>query len=592
MDPIGRNDSWDAVWENKGKINQDNWVVEIAIPFSQLRFRKSDMMTWGMNLGRNITGNREVSIWSPVPKSYGGMAKYRTAYFGDLVGLDGISPSRNLELLPYVSGGVSRTEGDTDEVHDIGVDAKYGITTNLTADATFNTDFAQVEADQEQVNLTRFSLFFPEKRPFFMEGAALFDFGIPRSSFRRPPPLLLFYSRRIGLAENRVIPIIAGAKITGKVKTRAGAYGVGLLNVLTDEFQDFDVEDDEDPVEEPYTNYTVFRLTRDVFSGSTIGLMAVNKQDEDTYNRATGLDFAFRPVKSVDIRGMWAYTFEDDGPDEEDNSGNSNAFFLGGGWRNDNFQAGGAYTDIGEGFNPEAGFVLRESIRHFRAGAEYGAWPKKFGIRRFEFGPEIEVYLNRDNDLETREVSFGGHIEPNIGGFFGLDVQHTRDTLEEDFEIREDVFIPMGEYDFAVLRLFLGTDGKKKVSGRIFGNVGDFFNGKRRGFDLGVRIKPNARLSAEAMFDFNRIVLPENTFNASIFGSRVSYSFSTKLFAKLFAQWNGEADLLSTNLLINYIYRPGSDFYLVVNQGYNADDGDLRHEETTVIAKVTYWWNP
>ena len=309
-----RNESWDVVWECKGKINQDNWVMEIAIPFSQLRFRKSDVMTWGINLGRNIARNREAAIWSPVPKSYGGMGKYRTAYFGDLVGLNGISPSRNLELLPYVSGGVSRVERDTDEVHDVGLDIKYGITTNLTADATFNTDFAQVEADEEQVNLTRFSLFFPEKRPFFMEGAALFDFGIPRSSFRRPPPLLLFYSRRIGLAEDRVIPIIAGAKITGK----AGAYGVGLLNVYTDDFQDFDVEEDAEPVDEPHTNYTVFRLTRDVFSGSSIGLMAVNKQDSDTYNRATGLDFTFRPVKSLDIRGMWAYTFEGDGTDQDD----------------------------------------------------------------------------------------------------------------------------------------------------------------------------------------------------------------------------------------------------------------------------------
>lgn len=587
-----RNDSWDAVWESKGKINQDNWVVEIAIPFSQLRFRKSDVMTWGINLGRNIARNREAAVWSPVPKSYGGMAKYRTAYFGDLVGLNGISPSRNLELLPYVSGGVSRVDRDNDEVHDAGLDIKYGITTNLTADATFNTDFAQVEADQEQVNLTRFSLFFPEKRPFFMEGAALFDFGIPRSSFRRPPPLLLFYSRRIGLAEDRVIPIIAGTKITGKVTNRTGTYGVGLLNVFTDDFQDHDVEEDEEPVDEPHTNYTVLRLTRDMFSGSSIGLMAVNKQDSDTHNRATGLDFALRPGKNLNISGLWARTFEDDVSDEEDASGNSNAFYFGGDWRNDYLQVTSSYTDIGEGFKPEAGFVLREGIRHFRAEIEYSSWPRKWEIRRFEFGPEFEVFLNRDNDLETREVSFGGYIEPEIGGFIGLNVQHIKDTLEEAFEIREGVFIPVGEYNFAVLRTFVGTNGNRKVSCRIFGGFGEFFNGKRRGFNMAVRIKPNARLNVETMFDFNRIILPQDSFNASIFGSRVSYSFSTKLFAKLFAQWNGEADLFSTNLLINYIYRPGSDFYLVVNQNYNADDGEFRHEETTVIAKVTYWWNP
>ena len=175
--------------------------------------------------------NQEDATWAPLSKAHGFFARYRTDVIGELVGLEGITPPRNLELLPYVLPGVSRIEEEeeTDGVFDIGLDLKYGITSNLTADVTFNTDFAQVEADQEQVNLTRFSLFFPEKRPFFLEGAGLFDFGIPRTSFRRPPPLLLFYSRRIGLEEGHAVPIIGGGKITGK----AGPYGIGMLNVLT-----------------------------------------------------------------------------------------------------------------------------------------------------------------------------------------------------------------------------------------------------------------------------------------------------------------------------------------------------------------------
>ena len=254
-------------------------------------------------MARGIRRNNEEATWRRRPTSYGGRAKYRTAYFGSLVGLEGIAPKKHLELLPYVLPGASRTEenDDTDGEFEIGLDLKYGLTSNLTGDLTVNTDFAQVEADEEQVNLTRFSLFFPEKRPFFLpekrpfflEDAGLFDFGVPRTSFRRPPPLLLFYSRRIGIEEGHAVPLIAGGKITGKV----GPYGVGLLNVLTDaSHTDESVTDPDEIVDVPRTDYSVLRLTRDIFSGSRIGLIAINKQeDSDTYNRAGGLDFSYRP---------------------------------------------------------------------------------------------------------------------------------------------------------------------------------------------------------------------------------------------------------------------------------------------------------
>ena len=581
-----RNESWDIVWECEGKVNEDHWAVELAIPFSQLRFSKSDIMTWGMNLGRQVARNDEIAAWSPAPKSYGPMAKYRTAYFGDLTGLEGISPSRNLELLPYVSGGTSRIDGQTDVEGDIGLDAKYGITSNLTADLTVNTDFAQVEADEEQVNLTRFSLFFPEKRPFFMEGASLFEFGIPRPGFRSPPPLLLFYSRRIGLAEDRAIPIIAGGKITGRVTNRSGCYGVALLDVVTDDLYDDDVEEDEEPIDEPHTNYTVMRLTRDVGTSSSVGLMVVNKQDSDEYNRSAGLDFSFRPQKSLDIRGLAAKTFEKDVSDQ------NNALYIGSNWRNDNLQLGGSYTDIGEFFNPAVGFIRREDIRQVRANAGYSYWPRRFGVRRVELDTDFDVVYTRDSDLATRDISLDSDFELEPGGSFGFQIRHTEDHLEEDFEVKEGVFIPTGGYDFTDFRASLSSDGNRRTSGRFSAEFGDFYSGKKRGFGVDASIKPNARLSVDAMFDLDRVVLPQDTFDASIFGSRVSYSFSTKLFAKLFAQWNSEADEFSTNFLVNYIYRPGSDLYLVMNQSYDTDDADFRHQETTVIAKITYWWNP
>ncbi len=570
------NTSWDIVWECRSKINADNWTAELAIPLSQLRFERSGVMTWGMNFGREIARNKEIGAWNPAPKTYGPLGKYRTAYFGSLEGLEGISPSRHLELLPYVSPGASRVqaEGQTDRVFKTGLDLKYGITSNLTADLTVNTDFAQVEADEEQVNLTRFSLFFPEQRPFFLEGAGIFDVGVPRPSFRRPPPLLLFYSRQIGLAQRSAIPILTGGKVTGKV----GPYGVGLLNVFTDQFQD-------DEVDEPRTNYSVVRVTRDIFTRSSVGAIAINKQASDAYNRTTGLDFSYRPKKDLDIRGLWARTFEEDVSEQND------ALFLGGDWQSNRFRLDGSYTDIGKHFNPEVGYVRRIGVRHVRGNMRYTPWPRAFGIRRIEIGPEFDLVLTQANELETREITINNQFELETGDRIGFQIRHIAEHLNEQFGI-QGVIIPGGDYDFTSVQTSIRTSSTRKIFGELRVEAGEFFDGTRRGFGVDATIKPNVRLSIRSLLEFNRITLPAETFNASIFGGRVSYSFSTMLFTKLFAQWNSEHDAITTNFLLNYIYRPGSDLYFVFNQTYDTGGGSPALLDSTVIGKMTYWWNP
>ncbi|MBI1930368.1 hypothetical protein HYR99_39720, partial [Candidatus Poribacteria bacterium] len=579
------NRDWDAVWACRSKINDNHWTAEIAIPFSQLRFNQSDQMTWGMNMGREMPRNQEEAAWVPVSKAYGGMAKYRTSNLGSLVGLEGISPARHLELRPYVLPGLGqRSEGGEEEketkgVFEIGLDAKYGVTSNLTADLTFNTDFAQVEADQEQVNLSRFSLFFPEKRAFFLEGTGLFDFGVPRTSFRRPPPLLLFYSRRIGLAEGHAVPILAGGKMTGKI----GSYGVGLLNVMADEFHtDEDVTDEEEIVDVPRTSYSVLRVNRDILHGSSIGLIAINKQDADAYNRAGGLDFVYRPFDNLDVRGLWARTFD------KEMSGKNNAWYLSSSWRSNVFRLDGSYMDIDEGFNPGVGFVRRTGVRQIHAETRYVPQPHKFGIRQVWFGPEADYVLNQEGELETSELSLVNWFEFEGGGWISFQGQRTFERLGEDFEIREGIVIPVGKYNFNSFRTSISTSDSKKISGRLGANFGDFFNGERRGFDIEANFKPNGRLSFESQYQFNRVTLPAGSFNVNVLGSRVSYSFSTTLFAKLFAQWNSERDVISTNFLLNYIYRPGSDFFLVFNQTYNSG---VKTElvDSTFVAKMTYW---
>ncbi len=615
------NTSWDIVWECHCRINEDNWTVEIAIPFSQLRFERNDSMDWGLNFGREIARKREIAAWHEAPKTYGGLAKYRTAYFGTLEGLEGISPSRHLELLPYLSPGASytptaeMTDKMSEESLDLkygqlsiknqdliahlkgGVDIKYGVTPNLTADLTVNTDFAQVEADQEQVNLTRFSLFFPEQRPFFLEGASIFDVGIPRPSFRRPPPLLLFYSRRIGLAEERAIPILGGGKMTGKI----GPYGIGVLNVLTDKFQEDEMEtSDADMFDEPHTNYSVIRVNRDILKGSTVGGIAINKQDADAYNRTTGLDFSYRPTREINIQGLWARTFE------ADVSGNANAFFIGGDWRTNLFRLDASYTDFGEAFKPAVGFVQRTEerpdVRRFRGGGSYTPWPGKFGIREIQIGPEIDVVLSHENELETQEITFDTQFEFETGDDIGFEVKNTTENLDQDFPV-QGVDISPDDYNFTAFQASIRTSSSRMVSGRLQVELGEFYYGTRRGFSIDATARPTAKLSIEPFIEFNWITLPEKKledgttlaeieFDANAFGGRVGYSFSTTLFVKLFTQWSTDTDVLSANFLVNYIYRPGSDFYLVFDQYYGTGDGDIELDGWAVIGKMTYWWNP
>ena len=576
-----RNQAWDAVWTCRTKINENHWTAEIGIPFSQLRFSKSDEMTWGLNLGRSLMRNQEDATWAPLSKAHGFFARYRTDVIGSLVGLKGITPPRNLELLPYVLPGMNRIEEENENegVLGYGLDLKYGVTSNLTADLTYKTDFAQVEADQEQVNLTRFSLFFPEKRPFFLEGAGLFDFGIPRTSFRRPPPLLLFYSRRIGLAEGHAIPIFGGAKVTGK----AGPYGIGLLNVLTNEYSD--KTDPEDPIDVPRTNYSVLRLTRDIFSGSRIGLIGINKQDADTYNRASGLDFTYRPTDSLDIRGLWARTFE------PDISGQNNALYLGSTWRNRDLRLEGSYTDIDKNFNPEVGFIQREGIRRINGQMRYSPRLGKFRIRQIYTGPEFDFIFNQDNQLETQEITLTNYFRFESGSYIGFLPKRTTEHLDEDFEIRDGIIIPPGEYSFTEMMIRGSTDDTKALAGQYSVNFGNFYNGRKWGWTLNAGFKPNGRLSVEPILQFNRVTLPEDVFDAIILGARVGYSFSTTLFAKVFAQRNYDEGITSINVLLNYIYRPGSDFYLVFNQIFDSSGAKTQLDESTVVAKMTYWWN-
>ena len=580
------NDDWDVVVTGKSKINEKSWSAELKVPFRQLRFKLSDPMIWGINAGREIARKQEEAVWIPVPASYGGRAKYRTTNLGTLVGLEGIKPSRHLELLPYMLPGITYANEDDTTLtatrqFKLGIDAKYGIASNLTADLTFNTDFAQVEADEEQVNLTRFSLFFPEKRPFFLEGAGHFNFGVQRRGFGEAPPAILFYSRHIGFAEGNPIPILSCGKISGKV----GSYGIGFLNVLTDKFSGY--TDEDKPIEIPLTNFSVLRVTKDVIEGSRIGMILVNKDQRSNYNRAGGFDFQYRPNDFLDLRGMWARTFS------PNMSGMNNAWHLSSRFRSDNFRINGSYTDIDEDFDPAVGYVQQPDIRHFSGEIRWAPRPNKYGIREIWSGPRGEYLLNSNDQLEKWSISYRHWTSFATSDNFSFYGRRTFERLFEIFKLRDDVIIPTGEYYTNMFGANLSLNESRMLHGEAGVDFGEFYSGNIRSFFLGFGLKPNGQLSLNANYRFNRIILPSTEFDANLFSGRLNYSFTTDLYAKLFAQWNAEENTVSINFLINYIYRPGSDFYFVFNQTYDTDKTTPTVlMNSTVVGKITFWWNP
>ncbi|MBT3268567.1 carbohydrate binding family 9 domain-containing protein [Candidatus Poribacteria bacterium] len=563
------NGDWDCIWETGAYIHDEGWNVEIAIPFSQLRFLEADEMTWGVNFGRNISRLNGAAQWVPVPRSEYHMGTFRPTYTAPLTGIRGIRASSHLDVKPYIVGGGSEefdedtlTWGDAFE-RDIGLDVKYGVTTNLTLDVTLNTDFAQVESDREEVNLTRFDLFFPEKREFFLEGSGMFSFG---AGGDYEPDMALFYSRRIGVEEETLVPVLAGTKLTGKM----GSYSLGALTVLTDKT---DLS--------PRKSYSVLRVQRDILRRSQMGAIVTNQEllgDGDGYFRNGGVDVTLRPTDQWRVDALVAGSATPDA----DESGL--AFYAANNWRNDNFRVSASYLDIAPDFTAETGFVRRDNMRrlHVDAGAE------KHGDARIR-GMDVQGKGNYlvDHDNEVIGWDFGGEAGMyfSSGEGFGVGFGRSYDIVDEAFEVGDAEVLP-GEYHMLGAGAGFGTNESRPLS--LFSQVqyGEFFGGTRVGVDADVRWRATHQLAVEWRYGHNRIDLPDESTTTNVLGTRVSYSLNTRFFTKLFAQYNDTSDRAGVNFLLNYIYRPGSDFYLVYDQSWDTSDG-LHARSWAILSKLT-----
>ena len=590
------NPAWDGVWYCKAKITGEGWFIEIAIPWKTLRFAEGTSNAWGFNCARMIRRKNEHVYWQLIPRDFGrGAGIFRLSEAGSLQGIAEVKMGGNLELMPYFLGGLendSNTDFTTDRLSDIGLDAEVALTANLALDLTVNTDFAQVEADQEQVNLTRFSLYYPEKRDFFLEGAEIFSFG-GSGGFRwhrggggGGSEMDLYYSRRLGLVDGHEARILGGAKMVGKI----GKYQVGLMNLLTD---DVTYREDDITTTVNMTNFTVARFRRDIFQRATIGMMILNKEDlrSPDYNRSLGLDGNIPLSRYFTVSGYLAATF---GPQE--NKQNL-AGRLSLDYNSDLWRASASHLDIGARFNPEMGFIRRTDFRLSNASIEYSPRPKGSSVIR-QFGYQLEGSYRSDheNRMLDNEIQASFSIEFQNSARFSVDVQRESEYIDYDWEVREGFLIPTGTYSGFVYSLNARSDRSRTIAGGININYGKYYSGRQMSLGLDSTITHIQRLRAELAYRYNYISLPQGNFRTNTLGLRMFYFFSTDLYVKAYLQWNDDKhynagrERIVSDILLRWIYSPACNLYVVYNDTRLVGSGNNEIVNRTLMVKMTYFW--
>ena len=568
------NRDWNQVWEVRTGRFDGGWTVEMAIPFKSLRYTSGAGQTWGVQLRRGIRRKNEWAHLTRLSAAVGGpQAWFRVSGGATLVGLDLPPASKNIELKPY---GISRVTTDrlatppVDHAPDaaIGFDAKYGINANMTADFTYNTDFAQVEIDEQQVNLTRFNLFFPEKREFFLEGRGLFDFargGTAAGAFGQPGgpnnnQPYLFYSRRIGLNRGRVIPIDAGGRLTGKV----GKYGVGIMNIQTG--------DEAASLTEP-TNFSVVRVKRDILGRSSIGAMLTNRSKSAAApgsNQGYGLDAAFQFYQNVAFAGYYART-DTSGLKGDDDSYQGQFDYAA-----DRYGAHLEYLKVGDHFNPEVGFVARQNFKRTYATARFSPRPASMkAVRKFTYQGNFDNFENGAGALETRLETGFLSAELENSDVFSVHVTRDFELLQKPVGIL-GVTMPRGAYEFTGTQVAYAFGAQRGVSGTLAVQAGHFYNGTLTSIAFSAaRVSILKQFSLEPTISINHVETPAADVTTKLYRTRADYAFTPLMFVSALLQYSSSDRAYSNNLRFRWEYRPGSELFVVYTDERDLTDPRL-----------------
>ena len=562
------NIDWRGIWTVAAKRTAEGWSAEFAIPFRTLRYH-GDGSTWGFNVYRMIRHGNEEVLWRGWARGSEGIARVSRA--GHLVGLDDLPrPGVNVDLKPYVLGGADQeheTAGSTTSgVGNVGVDLKSEVRPGLVLDLTYNTDFAQVEVDDQQVNLTRFSLFFPEKREFFLENSGIFAFGA-RGQFE-PPPFLAFFSRSIGInADSGEVPMLGGGRLTG----RLGSETVGLLSAMT-----------ASRYGDPRTAFNVARVKHDLWRAGYVGAMLVDRRNAETANTVGGVDFSLWPMQKLNVQGFGARTTTK-GP-----GGDDVAWRLGADYQSTNMSASLSHVAVGPDVEASAGFVTRTDIKRTQGNARYVFRPHVLNLRRLSINMFNDVVTNTRGERLDWNVSLGTSPTWNTADNMALFYSMGRNRVTDAFTLADTVLVPAGDYPSSDITVFGSTGPGRPIVLNVNADFRRQFGGSVNSATVGAAANVGTHLGFKLGYTRSDASLPNGAFVAHLLSLRSTYAFTTRAVLNSLVQYNSLGRTLSANARLGYTFRPGSDVFLVLNEERGSDVAVWDPHSRGVRVKVTY----
>ncbi len=564
------NIDWRAVWEVAATRSTEGWSAEFAIPLRTLRYpEEAEGEPWGFNVARTIRRKNETVLWQSWSRDNEGFQRVSRA--GHLTGMEDLPRyGINVELKPFVLGGTRQELDEAGETPvqrqtEVGLDMKSELLPGLVLDLTLNTDFAQVEVDDEQVNLTRFSLFYPEKRDFFLENAGIFDVGFDGGF--GPPPYQLFFSRRIGIGAEGAIPILGGARLTGRV----GGQTVGVMNVIAAESGDT-----------PRTSHSVARMKRDIGENNFLGAMVTDRRDGDGSNTVAAVDGSFWLRPTLNVKGFYTRSFT------SGDGGEDHAYSVAMDYSTDLVGASFQHLTIGPDARADMGFITRPDIRQTSAEFRLAPRPGRWGLRVIDSDVEVEYISTTEGRMQDWEVSFFFRPEFESGESIGTRLAIGETQLDEAFVLADSIPIEIGRYDASEIRFFLNSGRHRAVVGQLHGGWEQFYGGTHWSAEASVAASPSPQVSLELAYEWNRVDVPSGEFTANITSLRFGYAFSTRLTTNALLQHNSLDNELSANFRLNFIHRPGSDLFIVLTERRGTENRLWDLSNRGLVAKLTY----
>jgi len=569
---------WNTIWDARSADFDGGWTLEFRIPFHSIRFKEGSSV-WGINFRRNVRWKTEMTYLTPTPASYQRNGLNRASNAATLVGIEPPRNLRNITLKGYALGSsvtnrAVRPIVSNDGNAEFGADARWGVSQSYVADFTVNTDFAQVEDDEQVVNLTRFTVRFPEKREFFLESNQLFSFGMQQAASTNPEVPTVFFSRRIGIENGTVVPILGGTRLLG----RSGKYRVGAMAIRTGE---------EPSVGAVTTDFTAVRVQREFLRRSRIGVISTTRNPASgaTHNYVYGADAVLNFYENV---GFINFIAKSETPGRH---GDDLAYRSRFAWNPDRWTVDIEQTAAGSNFNPEVGFVQRpEGYVRSRARFAFEPRPRNLpGVRKLSYTIEVDYFTDPDRQhLQTRDQLAFVRVDLNSGDNMQFDMLRTRESIDEPFLVAKDVRVPVGDFVFRQFRGAYTFGPQRKLSGTASVRYGGFYEGTRRELSWRSRIEFSPQLYVEPTISWNRIDLPWAKGNENLGITRITYTLSPRMFVSGLVQYQSRTDAVSTNARFRWEYTPGSELFVVYSDGRTTlSRGVPDIQNRSFVVKVT-----